>query len=89
MSELASILTQSIGMVAAILTTCSFLPQAIKVIRTRQTKDLSLAMYVAFTAGVTLWLIYGLLLGQWPLILANAITLLLAAIILTMKLRHG
>lgn len=89
MSGLDGVVTQSIGMVAALLTTCSFLPQAIKVIRTRQTKDLSLAMYVAFTAGVGLWLIYGLLLGQWPVILANAITLVLAAIILTMKIRHG
>lgn len=89
MSGLTGILTQSIGMVAAVLTTCSFLPQAVKVIRTRQTKDLSLAMYVAFTAGVALWLVYGILLGEWPVILANAVTLVLAAIILTMKIRHG
>jgi len=89
MNEFPGLITQIIGMGAACLTTCSFLPQAIKVIRTRQTKDLSLAMYVAFTAGVALWLAYGVLLGQWPVILANAVTLLLAAIILTMKIRHG
>lgn len=74
-----------IGAGAAILTTSSFLPQAIKVVRTRDTDAISLAMYVLFTAGVTLWGIYGVMTWQWSIIIANGITVLLAAVILTMK----
>jgi MtN3 and saliva related transmembrane protein len=77
-----------IGLVAAICTTFSFLPQAIKVIRTKHTKDLSLVMYSVFTLGVFLWLVYGVLIKDAPLIIANIITLLLAGTILIMKIRH-
>jgi MtN3 and saliva related transmembrane protein len=75
-----------IGYAAATLTTASFLPQAVLTLRTRDTRGISLAMYSAFTAGVALWLLYGLALGQWPIILANAVTLALAATILLTKL---
>jgi len=74
-----------IGAAAAILTTSSFLPQAIKVVRTRDTEAISLTMYVLFTAGITLWGVYGLMTWQWSIIIANGITVVLAALILSMK----
>ena len=77
-----------IGLAAATCTTLAFLPQAIKVIKTRQTKDLSLVMYSIFTLGVLLWLAYGILVKDAPLIIANIITGILAAIILIMKIRY-
>lgn len=76
-----------IGIVAAVLTTSAFLPQAAKVLRTRDTAAISLAMYALFTAGVTLWLAYGILTVQWSIAIANAVTLVFAAIILGMKIR--
>lgn len=84
-----SLAVELVGYAAATLTTLSFLPQAIKTWRSRDTKGLSLTMYTAFTIGVAFWLIYGWLLGSWPMILANIITLSLATMILTLKLRHG
>lgn len=75
-----------IGAGAAILTTSSFLPQAIKVVRTRDTEAISLTMYVLFTAGITLWGIYGLMTWQWSIIIANGVTVVLAAIILVLKI---
>lgn len=77
-----------IGYAAAILTTVSFVPQAILTLRTRNVSGISLGMYSCFTAGVALWLVYGISLGQWPLILANAITLALASVILLTKIRY-
>ena len=77
-----------IGLAAATCTTFSFLPQAIKVIKTRQTKDLSLVMYAVFTLGVFLWLLYGILVNDVPLIIANSITIIFAATILIMKIRY-
>ena len=77
-----------IGLVAASCTTFSFLPQAIKVIKTKHTKDLSLAMYSIFTTGVFLWLVYGVLVKDIPLIIANIITFIFAATILAMKIRY-
>lgn len=79
----------AIGFMAAILTTISFLPQVLKVWQTRSARDVSLGMYLLFTVGVLLWLIYGLLLQSWPIILSNLITLLLAGLVLAMKLRFG
>lgn len=75
-----------IGYAAAALTTGSFLPQAILTLRTRDTSGISLAMYGAFTAGVALWLVYGIALGEWPIVVANAVTLVLATTILGTKL---
>lgn len=77
---------QLIGSLAAFFTTVSFLPQAIKVIRTRDTSGLSLAMYVIFTTGVAFWLIYGLFLRDIPIIFANTITLALTLTILYIKI---
>jgi MtN3 and saliva related transmembrane protein len=77
-----------IGMLAAVLTTASFVPQAMHTFRTRDVSGISLAMYSAFTAGVALWLVYGLLIGAWPIVVANVITLSLASAILVMKLRY-
>lgn len=81
--------TEVVGSIAAILTTVSFVPQAWHSFKTRDVSGISLGMYSVFTVGVALWLVYGLLLGAWPLIIANSITLALAAAILTMKLRFG
>lgn len=75
-----------IGYAAAALTTGSFLPQAILTLRTRDTRGISLTMYSVFTVGVALWLVYGLSLGEWPIVVANAVTLALAATILGTKL---
>jgi MtN3 and saliva related transmembrane protein len=82
-------LTEIVGVAAAILTTASFVPQAVKVVRTRETAAISLAMYAMFTAGVALWLAYGLMTAQWIIVAANGVTLLFAAIILTIKLGEG
>jgi len=78
-----------IGLIAATLTTISFLPQAIKSWKTRSAKDLSLGMFVTFCTGVLLWLIYGLLSRDLPIILSNAVTFVLALAILILKIRHG
>lgn len=78
-----------IGSVAAVLTTASFVPQAWHSFKTRDVSGISLGMYSVFTVGVALWLLYGVLLQSWPLIIANSITLALAAAILGMKLRFG
>ena len=78
-----------IGSLAACLTTASFVPQAWLSFKTRDVSGVSLGMYSVFTAGVALWLAYGLLLGAWPIVVANAITLLLALAILSMKLIYG
>ena len=79
--------TDLIGYLAAALTTCSFVPQAWLTFRTRDVSGISLGMYSVFALGVALWLVYGLLMGAWPIVLANAVTLSLALCILVMKLR--
>ncbi len=81
--------TDLIGSLAACLTTVSFVPQAWLSFKTRDVSGVSLLMYSVFTAGVALWLAYGLLLGAWPVVIANAITLVLALMILGMKLVYG
>lgn len=78
-----------IGYAAATLTTLAFVPQALKTIRSRDTRGISLGMYVVFTIGIVCWFGYGLVLGSWPMIVSNAITFVLAAIILGLKIRHG
>ena len=75
-----------LGYCAAALTTGSFLPQALLTLRTRDVSGISFGMYSAFTAGVALWLVYGVLLGQWPIVVANAVTLCLASTILFIKI---
>lgn len=80
--------TEMIGSIAATLTTVCFIPQAYKVIRYKQTRDLSAVMYVLYTVGVGFWLAYGLLLESRPMMVANSVTLILAATILAMKLKY-
>jgi len=77
-----------LGLIAAVLTTGSFLPQAIKVIKTKNTNDLSLSMYSMFVSGVGLWLVYGFIIDSLPIILANIVTLMLSGTILFMKIRY-
>ena len=78
-------LTDSFGYVAATLTTAAFVPQAWLTFRSRDVSGISLGMYSLFTLGIVLWLGYGLMLRAWPIVIANSITLILAATILTMK----
>jgi len=80
--------SELIGYIAAFLTTASFVPQAWHTFQTRDVRGISLGMYSVFTAGVACWLVYGVLLGAWPIVIANCITLALAATILVMKLRY-
>ncbi len=78
-----------LGYAAATLTTLAFVPQAIKTIRSKDTRGISLSMYVAFTVGIGFWLGYGIVLQSWPMIAANLVTLMLATTILGLKLRYG
>jgi MtN3 and saliva related transmembrane protein len=79
-------LSESIGYLAALLTTASFLPQAVLTLRTRDTASLSLSMYGIFTLGVSLWLIYGIFLHNVAIVAANTVTLVLSASILYVKI---
>jgi MtN3 and saliva related transmembrane protein len=78
----------AVGFVAGALTTGAFVPQVLKSWRTRDLSGVSLRMYSLFTVGVALWLAYGLMVTSWPVIVCNAITLLLAGGVLALKLRH-
>jgi MtN3 and saliva related transmembrane protein len=77
-----------LGYVAGLLTTCAFWPQLQKTWRSKSAGDVSLGMLAIFTSGVGLWLLYGVVLGAWPIILTNAVTLLLTGAILALKLRY-
>lgn len=79
----------TLGYAAATLTTASFVPQAWLTFRTRDVSGISLAMYSAFTLGIALWLVYGLYIEAWPVVIANVVTFALAAAILLMKLSMG
>ena len=87
----ASALAEWIGYAAATLTTAAFVPQAWMTLRSRDVRGISLGMYGTFTVGVALWLVYGVFTGAWPVIVANAITLLLstAILVMTFRLRSG
>ncbi len=78
-----------IGTVAGTLTTAAYLPQVVKVWRSRSAGDISLQMYILMVTGASLWVVYGLLLVQWPVIIANGVSLLFTAVILGFKLRYG
>jgi MtN3 and saliva related transmembrane protein len=75
-----------IGALAALCSTVSFVPQAWKIIRTRDTSGLSARMYAVTVTGFSLWLAYGIMLGEWPLIVTNAVCLALSAFILAMRI---
>ena len=80
--------SELIGYMAATLTTVSFVPQALHSFKTKDVSGISLGMYSIFTLGIALWLVYGLLISAWPIVIANVITLALASMILAMKLRY-
>lgn len=77
-----------IGLLAACITTASFLPQVFKTYKTKDTSGLSLTMYITFFIGIVLWLIYGIHLNSLPMILANFITAILSLFLIIMKLKH-
>ncbi len=77
------------GYVAALCTTSAYVPQVLRVWRTRSTKDISLKTFVVLVTGLTMWLVYGFWRGEIPLIAANSVTLMLASTILYFKIRHG
>ena len=78
-----------IGLLAAACTTIAFLPQVIKTVKTKKTNDISRLMYIILTTGILLWVVYGLLTIDLPIILANSITFVLALIVLMLKIIHG
>jgi len=77
-----------IGSLAAACTTLCWVPQALKIIREKQTRGISLITQAVFTVGLALWLIYGILLTNWPLMISNAVTLVFALLILILKVRY-
>lgn len=89
MSETLQSITPWIGATAAILTTVCWLPQAVRVVRYKDTRAISLTTNIVFTIGITLWMIYGIALDNWPLIIANAISIMFTSVIIAMKLKHG
>lgn len=78
-----------LGILAGSLTTGSFFPQVIKAHASHQTKDLSLLMFLVLSCGVVLWIVYGTLVGSWPVIIANSATLFLVAYLLYLKVKYG
>ncbi len=80
--------SEIVGYFAAALTTASFIPQALHTFQTKDVSGISLGMYSSFTVGVSLWLVYGVMLQAWPIVIANTITLSMASAILAMKLRY-
>lgn len=83
------VIVNLVGGAAATLTTICWLPQAIKILRTQNTAAISLLTYSVFAVGLALWLGYGVLLGSWPIIGSNVVTLALVIPIILLKLRHG
>ena len=79
----------ALGLAAAFCTTAAYAPQALKAWRSRSTADISLSMFLLMVTGLVLWLAYGVLIADVPLIVANGVTLCLAGTILALKLRHG
>lgn len=78
-----------IGLLAGTLTTVAFVPQLLKIHATKSGKDVSARMFLIFSAGVMLWLVYGILIGSLPVILANAVTLVLSLLIMALKIRYS
>jgi len=78
-----------IGGMAAVLTTVCWLPQAVRVVRSKDTAAISLLTNLIFATGILLWLVYGIVIGNWPLIAANAVSMIFTLVIIAMKLRHG
>jgi MtN3 and saliva related transmembrane protein len=86
---MSSVVVDIVGSIAAFLTTVCWLPQTVRIIRTKETSAISFASQAIFASGVTLWLAYGFMISSWPIIAANFITLLLLIVIIFLKLKHG
>jgi MtN3 and saliva related transmembrane protein len=86
---MADPVTEMLGSLAGACTTLAFVPQLVRVYRTRSTKDISLGMFLVFCTGISLWLVYGLRVDAMPIVVANGVTLVLAGAILVAKLRFG
>ncbi|MEK6201100.1 MAG: SemiSWEET transporter [Desulfobulbaceae bacterium] len=82
-------MTTLIGLIAAMCTTTSFLPQVVKTWKSKKTKDISFLMYALLAMGLFLWLVYGVIIRDFPLILANGISFALALCVLFLKIKHG
>lgn len=80
---------EAVGVLAGVMTTSAFIPQAVQTWRTRSARDVNLGLLVLLVVGNSLWLTYGVLMGSWGLIVANLVTVPLCALILVVKLRHG
>ena len=78
----------ALGLVAGVLTTIAFIPQVVKTWKTRYTRDISLGMFLIFSVGTLLWLLYGVRIGALPVVVANAVTLVLALTILIFKVKY-
>jgi MtN3 and saliva related transmembrane protein len=78
-----------IGSIAGTLTTVAYLAQVLRTLKHRRTKDISLGMYLMLCTGIGLWLVYGIFIHSWPVIIANAVTLILSGTVLVMKIRFG
>ncbi len=78
-------LANAIGSLAAVLTTCAFVPQVLKIWKTRAARDISLPMYLIFSVGVASWIVYGVIVQSWPVIVANTLTLILSLAVIAMK----
>ncbi len=89
MTDTAHILVDLLGFSAGVLTTLSMLPQVIQTWRTRSAADLNLKTFLMLATGLLLWLLYGVCLGAWPLIVANGVGFALAATVVWFKLRYG
>jgi len=85
MNETATI----IGYIAGTLTTVAYLAQVLRTLKHRRTKDISLGMYLMLCSGIGLWLVYGVFIHSWPVIIANAVTLALSGAVLVMKIKFG
>ena len=83
-----SIAVETLGMIAGTLTTIAFVPQVLKIYRTKSAKDVSYMMFSIFSTGIVFWLIYGILIRSTPIIAANAVTLTLSVIIIGLKVRY-
>lgn len=87
--EFSTIFNNFIGIIAGIITTSALIPQVIKIYKTKSAKDISLSMFVFLAIGITLWLFYGILIREIPVIAANSVSLILISLIIFMKLRYG
>ena len=81
--------SDAVGYAAGFLATAAFVPQVAKTFKERSARDISLVMYLLFCAGVALWLLYGVLIASWPVVISNLVTLVLSGAVLILKLKHG